>query len=263
MTYQTILVKANKGVGYLTLNRPNRMNSFTIQMHQEVAKVLNQWKNDNAIRAIVITGNGRGFCAGQDLKERSFDPDAPAPDLGLSLENYYNPLIQCITSLPKPVVCAVNGVAAGAGASIALACDIVIAAKSATFIQAFCHLGLVPDAGGTWLLPRLVGRARAMGLAMLGDKISADRALHLGMIWQVVADDQLLVEVTRLAEHLANQPTYGLSLIKKAINASADNSFEQQLALERDLQRLAGKTDDYKEGVQAFIQKRTPVFQGH
>ena len=263
MNYETIIADTNKGVGYLTFNRPDQMNSFTAQMHQEVAAVLNQWADDKTIRAVVITGNGRWFCAGQDLKERRFDPDAPAPDLGLSLEKYYNPLIQCITTMPKPVICAVNGVAAGAGANIALACDIVIAAQSASFIQAFCRLGLVPDAGGTWLLPRLVGRAQAMGLAMLGDKISSDKALQLGMIWQVVEDDLLMTEVTKLAEQLATQPTYGLSLIKKAINAAADNSLEQQLALERDFQRLAGKTHDYKEGVQAFIQKRPPVFQGH
>ena len=164
--------------------------------------------------------------------------------------------------MPKPVICAVNGVAAGAGANIALACDIVVAAKSASFIQVFCRLGLVPDSGGTWFLPRLVGRAQAMGLAMLGDKISAERALQLGMIWQVVEDDQLKAEAEKMAEHLATQPTYGLSLIKKAIHAAADNNLDEQLILERDLQRLAGRSNDYREGVQAFMQKRTPQYKG-
>lgn len=259
MSYRTIIVEKNNSVGYLTLNRPEHLNSFTIEMHQEVAEVLNQWNEDSNIRAIVITGMGRGFCAGQDLKQRKFEPNGPAPDLGLSLETYYNPLVKCITNMPKPVICAVNGVAAGAGANIALACDIVIAAKSASFIQAFCKIGLVPDAGGTWILPRLVGRAQAMALTMLGEKISADKAVELGMIWQSVEDGQLLSEVSKLAEHLAKQPTYGLSLIKKAINASSDNSLEQQLSLERDFQRLAGRTNDYKEGVQAFVQKRGKV----
>ena len=164
--------------------------------------------------------------------------------------------------MPKPVVCAVNGVAAGAGANIALACDLVLAAKSASFVQAFCRVGLVPDSGGTWFLPRVIGRARAMGLAMLGDKLSAEKAMAWGMIWQVVEDDALRSEASKLAEHLASQPTYGLSLIKKAINVSADNSLEDQLILERDLQRLAGRSADYKEGVQAFMQKRTPIYQG-
>lgn len=262
MSYQTILAQINNGVGYLTFNRPEQLNSFNEQMHHEVAKVLNEWSADPAVRAVVITGNGRGFCAGQDLNDRVVDPNAPSPDLGLSIEKYYNPLIHCITRMPKPVICAVNGVAAGAGANIALACDLVIAKKSAAFIQAFCRLGLVPDSGGTWILPRLVGQARAMGLAMLGDKISADKAVEFGMIWQAVEDDQFMPEVTKLAEHLATQPTYGLSLIKQAIHAAADNSLDEQLTLERDLQRLAGRTSDYKEGVQAFMQKRTPVYQG-
>lgn len=262
MDYQTILVEEKNAVGYLTLNRPKQLNSFNEAMHKEVAKVLKAWSKDSTIRAVVLSAEGRGFCAGQDLGDRAVDPDADAPDLGLSIETYYNPLIKLITDMPKPVICAVNGVAAGAGANIALACDLVLAAKSASFVQAFCRLGLVPDSGGTWFLPRVVGRARAMGLAMLGDKLSAEQALAWGMIWQVVEDDALRSETSTLAEHLASQPTYGLSLIKKAINTSADNSLEDQLCLERDLQRLAGRSADYKEGVQAFMQKRTPIYQG-
>jgi len=224
--------------------------------------VMNAWHKNEAIRSVVISAEGRGFCAGQDLNDRVVDPNADAPDLGVSIEKYYNPLIKLITEMPKPVICAVNGVAAGAGANIALACDIVIAAQSASFIQAFCRLGLVPDSGGTWFLPRLVGRAQAMGLALLGDKISAERAVQLGMIWQVVNDEQLKAEAEKVAEHLAKQPTYGLSLIKKAINASAHNTLDEQLLLERDLQRLAGRSSDYKEGVQAFMQKRPPEYKG-
>ncbi|SPJ19129.1 1,2-epoxyphenylacetyl-CoA isomerase [Prolinoborus fasciculus] len=262
MDYQTIIVEEKNAVGYLTFNRPKQLNSFNETMHQEVSKVIKAWAKDSQIRAVVISAEGRGFCAGQDLNDRVVDPNADAPDLGLSIEKYYNPLIKLITEMPKPVICAVNGVAAGAGANIALACDIVVAAKSASFIQAFCRLGLVPDSGGTWFLPRLVGRAQAMGLAMLGDKIPAERAVQLGMIWQVVEDEQLQAEAKKLAEHLAQQPTYGLSLIKKAIHAAADNNLDEQLILERDLQRMAGRSSDYKEGVQAFMQKRTPEYKG-
>ena len=262
MDDQTIRVDVRNAVGYLTFNRPKQLNSFNETMHQAVAQTLKAWSKDPAIRAVVISGEGRGFCAGQDLNDRVVDPNSASPDLGLSIEKYYNPMIKMITEMPKPVICAVNGVAAGAGANIALACDIVIAAKSASFIQAFCRLGLVPDSGGTWILPRLVGRAQAMGLAMLGDKIPAERAVQLGMIWQVVEDDQLTAEAEKLAEHLAKQPTYGLSLIKKAIHAAADNSLDEQLILERDLQRLAGRSSDYREGVQAFMQKRTPEYTG-
>lgn len=262
MEYQTIIVEENNAVGYLTFNRPKQLNSFNETMHLEVSNILKTWAKDRHIRAVVISAEGRGFCAGQDLNDRVVDPHADAPDLGLSIEKYYNPLIKLITDMPKPVICAVNGVAAGAGANIALACDIVFAAKSASFIQAFCRLGLVPDSGGTWFLPRLVGRAQAMGLALLGDKISAEKAMQLGMIWQVVDDEKLKIEVTEMAEHLARQPTYGLSLIKKAIHAAAHNNLDDQLLLERDLQRLAGRSNDYKEGVQAFMQKRTPQYTG-
>lgn len=263
MEYQTILVKTENSVGYLNFNRPKQLNSFNVQMHQEVREVLKSWSKDDSIRAVVITGEGRGFCAGQDLSDRVVDPNAEAPDLGESIEKFYNPLIKLLVEMPKPVICAVNGVAAGAGANIALACDIVIANKSASFIQAFCRLGLVPDSGGTWFLPRLVGHAKAMGLALLGDKLSAEQACEMGLIWQVVEDDELQDKVMVLAEHLAKQPTFGLSLIKKAFHQSSQNSLEQQLTLERDLQRIAGRSADYKEGVQAFMQKREPQFIGH
>lgn len=263
MDEKTIIVEEKNAVGYLRLNRPQRLNSLNVKMHQVISSVLTAWAKDTAIRAVVLTAEGRGFCAGQDLNDRVVDPDADAPDLGLTLEKHYNPLIKLITEMPKPVICAVNGVAAGAGANIALACDIVIAARSASFIQAFCRLGLIPDSGGTWFLPRLVGQAQAMGLAMLGDQISAERAVSLGMIWMMVEDDALKAEAEKLAEHLAKQPTYGLSLIKKAIHAAAHHSLDDQLILERDLQRLAGRSSDYKEGVQAFMQKRTPRYQGH
>ncbi|MGM7387949.1 enoyl-CoA hydratase, partial [Acinetobacter baumannii] len=204
----------------------------------------------------------RGFCAGQVLGDRVVDPNAEAPDLGYSIETYYNPLIKTIVNMPKPVICAVNGVAAGAGANIALACDLVIAAKSANFVQAFCRLGLVPDSAGTWFLPRAVGHARAMGLALLGDKLPAETAKEWGMIWDVVEDAELKTKVTELAERLAKQPTFGLSLIKKAIHQSSNNTFDEQMLLERDLQRIAGRSEDYREGVQAFMNKREPNFKG-
>lgn len=210
----------------------------------------------------MISGEGRGFCAGQDLGDRVVDPNAEAPDLGYSIETYYNPLIKTIVNMPKPVICAVNGVAAGAGANIALACDLVIAARSANFVQAFCRLGLVPDSAGTWFLPRAVGHARAMGLTLLGDKLPAETAKEWGMIWDVVEDAELKTKVTELAERLAKQPTFGLSLIKKAIHQSSNNTFDEQVLLERDLQRIAGRSEDYREGVQAFMNKREPNFKG-
>ncbi|AIY37522.1 TPA: 2-(1,2-epoxy-1,2-dihydrophenyl)acetyl-CoA isomerase PaaG [Acinetobacter baumannii] len=262
MDYQNIIAEEKNGVGYLTLNRPKALNSFNVDMHREVAEVLNLWTKNPDVRCVVISGEGRGFCAGQDLGDRVVDPNAEAPDLGYSIETYYNPLIKTIVSMPKPVICAVNGVAAGAGANIALACDLVIAAKSANFVQAFCRLGLVPDSAGTWFLPRAVGHARAMGLALLGDKLPAETAKEWGMIWDVVEDAELKTKVTELAERLAKQPTFGLSLIKKAIHQSSNNTFDEQMLLERDLQRIAGRSEDYREGVQAFMNKREPNFKG-
>lgn len=262
MDYQNIIAEEKNGVGYLTFNRPNALNSFNVDMHREVAEVLSQWTKNPEVRCVVISGEGRGFCAGQDLGDRVVDPNAEAPDLGYSIETYYNPLIKTIVNMPKPVICAVNGVAAGAGANIALACDLVIAAKSANFVQAFCRLGLVPDSAGTWFLPRAVGHARAMGLALLGDKLPAETAKEWGMIWDVVEDAELKTKVTELAERLAKQPTFGLSLIKKAIHQSSNNTFDEQMLLERDLQRIAGRSEDYREGVQAFMNKREPNFKG-
>ncbi|HCI7193017.1 2-(1,2-epoxy-1,2-dihydrophenyl)acetyl-CoA isomerase PaaG [Acinetobacter baumannii] len=262
MDYQNIIAEEKNGVGYLTFNRPKALNSFNVDMHREVAEVLNLWTKNPDVRCVVISGEGRGFCAGQDLGDRVVDPNAEAPDLGYSIETYYNPLIKTIVNMPKPVICAVNGVAAGAGANIALACDLVIAAKSANFVQAFCRLGLVPDSAGTWFLPRAVGHARAMGLALLGDKLPAKTAKEWGMIWDVVEDAELKTKVTELAERLAKQPTFGLSLIKKAIHQSSNNTFDEQMLLERDLQRIAGRSEDYREGVQAFMNKREPNFKG-
>jgi len=262
MDYQNIIAEEKNGVGYLTFNRPKALNSFNVDMHREVAEVLNLWTKNPDVRCVVISGEGRGFCAGQDLGDRVVDPNAEAPDLGYSIETYYNPLIKTIVNMPKPVICAVNGVAAGAGANIALACDLVIAAKSANFVQAFCRLGLVPDSAGTWFLPRAVGHARAMGLTLLGDKLPAETAKEWGMIWDVVEDAELKTKVTELAERLAKQPTFGLSLIKKAIHKSSNNTFEEQMLLERDLQRIAGRSEDYREGVQAFMNKREPNFKG-
>lgn len=262
MSEPNILLEVNAGVAVLTLNRPNSLNSFNAQMHDEMRAALSQVRKDAQVRALVITGSGRGFCAGQDLSDRNVAADTAAPDLGESIEKRYNPLLRSLRDLPLPVICAVNGVAAGAGANIALACDITLAARSASFIQAFCKIGLIPDSGGTWTLPRLIGSARARALAMLGDKLSAEQAESWGMIWRCVDDEQLMPEALKLAEHLATQPTKGLALIKRAFNASATNSFDAQLDLERDLQRLAGRTEDYREGVAAFMEKRQPNFKG-
>lgn len=259
---KTILLTIAEGVATVTLNRPDRLNSFTAAMHEELREAIAELRDDKAVRCLLLTGAGRGFCAGQDLSDRAVAPGAQGPDLGASIETNYNPLVRSLRSLPMPVVCAVNGVAAGAGANIALACDIVLAARSASFIQAFCKIGLIPDSGGTWTLPRLVGHARAIGLAMLGDKVSAEQAEAWGMIWKTVDDDKLMEEAGALARHLASQPTHGLALIKQALNASSANDLDTQLDLERDLQREAGRSRDYREGVAAFVEKRVPKFEG-
>lgn len=262
MSDKTILLTIADGIATVTLNRPDRLNSFTAAMHEELREAIAELRDDKAVRCLLLTGAGRGFCAGQDLSDRAVAPGAQGPDLGASIETNYNPLVRSLRSLPMPVVCAVNGVAAGAGANIALACDIVLAARSASFIQAFCKIGLIPDSGGTWTLPRLVGHARAMGLAMLGDKVSAEQAESWGMIWKAVDDDRLMDEAGALARHLAGQPTHGLALIKQALNASSANDLDTQLDLERDLQREAGRSHDYREGVAAFVEKRAPKFEG-
>lgn len=262
MNFATLLFSIDQGVALVSLNRPEQLNSFTAQMHGELRSALKLVRKNPEVRVLLLTGEGRGFCAGQDLGERNVAPGEAPPDLGQSIEAFYNPLIRELRDLPLPVICAVNGVAAGAGANLPLACDLVLAARSASFIQAFCKLGLIPDSGGTWLLPRLVGMARAKSLALLGNRLSAEQAEQWGLIHQCVDDDALRDEALRLARHLASQPTYGLALIKRSLNASLHNSFDQQLDLERDLQRLAGRSEDYREGVSAFMEKRSPVFKG-
>jgi len=262
MAYATILFERCEGYASITLNRPERLNAFTAEMHGELAAALDEVEADASCRALLLTGAGRGFCAGQDLSQRKSGPDEAPRDLGETLDRFYNPLIRRLRALPLPVIAAVNGVAAGAGANLALACDIVLAARSASFIQAFCRLGLVPDSGGSYFLPRLVGEARARALALLGEPVSAEAAQEMGMIWKCVEDDRLSEEASALARRLATQPTKGLALIKQALNASSSNDLARQLDLERDLQRIAGRTEDYREGVSAFLEKRKPQFKG-
>jgi 2-(1,2-epoxy-1,2-dihydrophenyl)acetyl-CoA isomerase len=261
MSYQTILFDVSGGVARLTLNRPDRLNSFTTAMHGEVREALASLKGSDA-RVLVLTGAGRGFCAGQDLGDRAVAPGGAAVDLGESIEKNYKPLVMALRNLPMPVIAAVNGVAAGAGANIALACDMVIAAKSASFVQAFAKLGLVPDSGGTWLLPRLIGNARAIGLAFLGDKLPAEQAAQWGLIWRCVEDAELAPTVDALAQQFASAPTRGLARTKQAIYEGWDRTLEAQLDIERDYQRELGYSADYAEGVAAFTQKRPPQFTG-
>jgi 2-(1,2-epoxy-1,2-dihydrophenyl)acetyl-CoA isomerase len=256
--YETILFSVDAGIARLTLNRPDRLNSFTVQMHEEVADALVQL---DGARTLVVTGAGRGFCAGQDLNDRAVAP-GEAVDLGESVEQRYNPLIRTLTGLPMPVIARVNGVAAGAGANIALACDIVIAAKSAKFIQSFAAIGLIPDSGGTWVLPRLLGQARALGLALTGDPLGAEQAAEWGLIWKAVDDDRLDEEVDALAARFASGPTRGLARIKKMIRESWGHGLDEELDLQRDAMRELGYTDDYREGVAAFMAKRKPRFTG-
>lgn len=262
MGFETIRLDMSQGVAEVTLNRPDKLNSLNEAMFAELFEALKTVERDAGLRCLMLTGAGRGFCAGQDLSDRQRDPDGAPPDLGRTLERFYIPLVTRLRTLEKPVICAVNGVAAGAGANLALACDIVLAARSASFIQAFAKIGLVPDAGGTWTLPRLVGEARARALALLGDKLPADKAADWGLIWQCLDDDALMPAARAMAAGLAQGPTRGLGLIKRALNASPDNDFATQLALERDLQRIAGRTKDYAEGVGAFMEKRAPRFTG-
>ncbi len=254
-----ILFSLENSVARITFNRPQVFNSMNAPMRQEILAVLDMCAKDSAIRAVYITGSGKAFCAGEDLQEVT-DPNGPS--LTEIISTGYNPIVQMIRNLEKPVICAVNGVAAGAGANIALACDITVATASASFTQAFSKIGLIPDSGGTWTLPRLVGMQRATALMMLSDKVSAQDAAAMGMIWKVFPDESFEQDSLRLAETLAGMPTKGLAYTKQALNRTFSNDFSAQIALEDQLQTAAGQTHDYREGVAAFLEKRKPVFKG-
>lgn len=255
-------IEDRAGYRVITLDRPEKLNATTAPMLRALRAAFEAAASDRACRAVLLTGAGRGFCAGQDLGAVSDMSDPAAADLGALVEELYNPLIRALRRHPLPIVCAVNGIAAGAGANLALACDIVLAARSAVFVQAFAKIALIPDAGGTWILPRLVGDARARALALLAEKIPAEQAAAWGMIWRVVEDAALIGEAEALCAYFATQPTTTLGLIKQALLASSANDLDAQLALERDLQRAAGRSGDYAEGARAFLEKRQPRFSG-
>jgi len=258
MAYETIDFKADGAVARITLNRPDRLNSFTAHMHEELREAL---AGLGEARVIVLTGEGRGFCAGQDLNDRAVAP-GEAVDLGATVQSSWNPLVRTLAALPQPIIARVNGVAAGAGASLAMACDLVIAARSAKFIQSFAAIGLVPDTGGSWHLTRHLGQARAMGLALTGEPLSAQQAADWGLIWKCVDDSELDATVDGLAEKLAAMPPLGLAAIKRMIRTSWDRSLDEELDLQRDEMRRLGFTEDYREGVAAFLEKRKPTFTG-
>jgi 2-(1,2-epoxy-1,2-dihydrophenyl)acetyl-CoA isomerase len=258
MAYETIDFKADGAVARITLNRPDRLNSFTRAMHEELRNAL---ANLGDARVVVLTGAGRGFCAGQDLNDRAVAP-GEAVDLGETVQQCWNPLVRTLAALPQPVIARVNGVAAGAGANVALACDIVVAAKSAKFIQSFSAIGLIPDSGGTWILPRLVGQARALGLALTGEPLAAETAAEWGLIWKAVEDSALDAEVDAIANKLASLPPLGLAAIKDMIRSSWQHSLDEELERQAGAMRRLGYTEDYREGVAAFLEKRPPKFVG-
>ena len=252
----------DNGAAVLTLNRPDRLNSFTAEMHEEMQAALTEIERNGSIRALLLTGAGRGFCAGQDLGDRAVAPGGEAVDLGQSCENYWNPMVRRLAEMRIPVVCAVNGVAAGAGANVALACDIVMAAKSAKFIQSFANIGLIPDSGGSWVLPRLIGQARALAITLTGEPVLAEKAESWGMIYKAVEDEALMEEAQKLVARLAKGPTRGLAETKKRIRESSLNTLQEELDHERDAMRELGYSKDYAEGVAAFMEKRKPIFSG-
>ncbi len=262
MAFENILFSIEAGIARITLNRPDRLNSFTVAMHGELREAISAVKADPTARVLLLTGAGRGFCAGQDLSDRAVAPGAKPVDLGDTVEAWWAPLITSLRRLPLPVVVAVNGVAAGAGANIALGGDLVLATRSASFIQPFCKLGLIPDTGGTWILPRLVGTARAMGLAMLGDKLTATQAEDWGLIWKAIDDDKFKDEVEKLLLHLSTAPTKGLARTKQLILDNGAVQLEEALKAEAGAMRELGFTADYKEGVAAFLEKRSANFTG-
>jgi 2-(1,2-epoxy-1,2-dihydrophenyl)acetyl-CoA isomerase len=262
MAYTHIIFETEQGVARITLNRPEVLNSFNRAMAHELSEALAVVAGEPSLRAVLLTGAGRGFCAGQDLAEASPRPDGSLPDLGDFVREGYNPIVRAIRSLEKPVVCAVNGVAAGAGANLALACDIVLASSEASFIQSFAKIGVIPDSGGTFILPRIVGLQRASALTMLAEKVSAEQALAWGMIYRVVEAPGLMEAAWNTASYLATQPTRGLGLTKRALNRSLGVDLDRQLDYEEELQRQAGSTADYAEGVRAFLEKRKPRFVG-
>jgi 2-(1,2-epoxy-1,2-dihydrophenyl)acetyl-CoA isomerase len=259
---QTVISELNNGVLRITLNRPDKLNSFNEEMHLALRAEIMRAHSEKTVRAILLTGVGRGFCAGQDLGDRDPRKGGSKPDLGYTIETFYNPTLRLLRGLEKPIICAVNGVAAGAGANIAFACDIVLAARSAKFIQAFSKIGLIPDAGGSWSLTRILGEPRAKALTLLAEPLMAEQAADWGLIWKAVDDDALLGEATAIAEKLAAGPTVGLGLTKRLIQAAANQDLDSHLDMERDCQRTAGFTDDYAEGVTAFLEKRPANFRG-